>query len=298
MNVEEERASQRDVRLARARVPRGGAAQDERGWLRGEDRPGAPALRRRRSRRSPAPSGAERALARGASRACAAICSSWCAATARSAAGIEALVRGGARAADRARHAHARRRRQRPRQHPGPLQRPGDDGAGRGARWTASWRRSAQLGGVCSGEHGIGVTKLKYLEPELRGRARGLPARGRPRGDDEPRQARRTSPPSSWVFTPSFNLLELEARILRHGKLEELALKIANCVRCGKCKPDCCVFYPARGMFFHPRNKNLAIGVAHRGAALRRAARSARRASSCCATSRRWPTTAPSATSA
>jgi Fe-S oxidoreductase len=63
-----------------------------------------------------------------------------------------------------------------------------------------------------------------------------------------------------YIFTPSFNLLELEARILQHGQLEELSRKIAHCVRCGKCKPDCCVFYPARGMFFHPRNKNLAIG--------------------------------------
>jgi len=63
------------------------------------------------------------------------------------------------------------------------------------------------------------------------------------------------------IFTPSFNLLELEARILEHGQLEELARRIAHCVRCGKCKPDCCVFHPARGMFFHPRNKNLAIGA-------------------------------------
>ena len=62
------------------------------------------------------------------------------------------------------------------------------------------------------------------------------------------------------IFTPSFNLLELEARILQHGQLEELARSIAHCVRCGKCKPDCCVYHPARGMFFHPRNKNLAIG--------------------------------------
>ncbi len=62
------------------------------------------------------------------------------------------------------------------------------------------------------------------------------------------------------IFTPSFNLLELEARILQHGQLEELSRKIAHCVRCGKCKVDCCVYYPARGMFYHPRNKNLAIG--------------------------------------
>jgi Fe-S oxidoreductase len=63
------------------------------------------------------------------------------------------------------------------------------------------------------------------------------------------------------IYTPSFNLLELEARILQHGQIEELAQRIATCVRCGKCKPDCCVFHPARGMFYHPRNKNLAIGA-------------------------------------
>jgi enolase len=45
------------------------------------------------------------------------------------------------------------------------------------------------------------------------------------------------------------------------NELGELAEKVATCVRCGKCKPDCCVFHPARGMFFHPRNKNLAIGA-------------------------------------
>jgi Fe-S oxidoreductase len=63
------------------------------------------------------------------------------------------------------------------------------------------------------------------------------------------------------IFTPSFNLLSLEARILQHGKLEELALRIAQCVRCGRCKPNCCVFYPARNLFYHPRGKNLAIGA-------------------------------------
>jgi len=115
------------------------------------------------------------------------------------------------------------------------------------------------LGGVVSGEHGIGVTKLKYLDPS--------------RLEDLARYRREVDPGGlmnpgkledlavlDQVFTPSFNLMELEARILKHGQLEELARKIAHCVRCGKCKPDCCVFHPARGMFYHPRNKNLAIG--------------------------------------
>ncbi len=116
------------------------------------------------------------------------------------------------------------------------------------------------LGGVVSGEHGIGVTKLRWWEPEHR---REL-AEYR-RGVD-PRDLMNPGKLSDLesldhVFTPSFNLLKLEARILQHGQLEALARKIATCVRCGKCKPDCCVFHPPRGMFYHPRNKNLAVGA-------------------------------------
>jgi FAD/FMN-containing dehydrogenase/Fe-S oxidoreductase len=116
------------------------------------------------------------------------------------------------------------------------------------------------LGGVVSGEHGIGVTKLKYLEPE---RIAELAAHRRevdPGGLMNPGKLEDLGVLDQ-IFTPSFNLLELEARILQHGQLEELAKSIAHCVRCGKCKPDCCVYHPARGMFFHPRNKNLAIGA-------------------------------------
>jgi FAD/FMN-containing dehydrogenase/Fe-S oxidoreductase len=115
------------------------------------------------------------------------------------------------------------------------------------------------LGGVVSGEHGIGITKLKYLEPE---RITELAAYRRevdPGGLMNPGKLEDYEV-LDYIFTPSFNLLELEARILQHGQLEELSHKIAHCVRCGKCKPNCCVYYPARGMFFHPRNKNLAIG--------------------------------------
>ncbi len=120
--------------------------------------------------------------------------------------------------------------------------------------------RVVALGGVVSGEHGIGVTKLKYLEPE---RIAELSAHRRevdPDGLMNPGKLDDLAVLDR-IFTPSFNLLELEARILQHGQLEELARAIAHCVRCGKCKADCCVYHPARGMFFHPRNKNLAIGA-------------------------------------
>ncbi|TRX01652.1 DUF3683 domain-containing protein [Candidatus Methylobacter oryzae] len=117
-----------------------------------------------------------------------------------------------------------------------------------------------EMGGVVSGEHGIGVTKLKYMEPE---RIAALSAHRRevdPAGLMNPGKLEDLDV-LKYIYTPSFNLLGLEARILRHGQLEELAKKIAHCVRCGKCKPDCGVFHPAGSLFYHPRNKNLAIGA-------------------------------------
>jgi FAD/FMN-containing dehydrogenase/Fe-S oxidoreductase len=120
--------------------------------------------------------------------------------------------------------------------------------------------RVAELGGVCSGEHGIGVTKLKYLDPARKAELAAYRATVDPQGVMNPGKLADLALLDR-IYTPSFNLLELEARILQHGQLEELATRIAGCIRCGKCKPDCCVYHPARGMFFHPRNKNLAIGA-------------------------------------
>jgi FAD/FMN-containing dehydrogenase/Fe-S oxidoreductase len=115
------------------------------------------------------------------------------------------------------------------------------------------------LGGVVSGEHGIGVTKLKYVDPDIIARLSSYRKEVDPHGLMNPGKLEDYQA-LGHIFTPSFNLLELEADILQHGQLEELSRKIAHCVRCGKCKPDCCVYHPGRGMFFHPRNKNLAIG--------------------------------------
>lgn len=117
-----------------------------------------------------------------------------------------------------------------------------------------------RLGGVCSGEHGIGVTKLRYLDPARVAELRRYRAGVDPAGTMNPGKLD-DLPASLSVFTPSFNLLELEARILTFAGLEELAGKVATCVRCGRCKADCCVFHPAKGLHYHPRNKNLAIGA-------------------------------------
>ena len=116
-----------------------------------------------------------------------------------------------------------------------------------------------KLGGVVSGEHGIGVTKLKYLDQDILDQLAAHRRDVDPQGIMNPGKLEDLTV-LDHLFTPSFNLLELEARILRHGQLEELAKKIAHCVRCGKCKPDCCMFHPSGSLFYHPRNKNLAIG--------------------------------------
>ncbi|MBN1379947.1 MAG: DUF3683 domain-containing protein [Gammaproteobacteria bacterium] len=119
--------------------------------------------------------------------------------------------------------------------------------------------KTVELGGVVSGEHGIGITKIKYLDQNIIDELTAYRKEIDPDGMMNPEKLTSKSILNK-VFTPSFNLLELEARILKRGNLENLAHKIAHCVRCGKCKADCCVFHPAQNMFFHPRNKNLAIG--------------------------------------
>ncbi|MDD2465426.1 MAG: DUF3683 domain-containing protein [Desulfobulbus sp.] len=119
--------------------------------------------------------------------------------------------------------------------------------------------KAVTLGGVVSGEHGIGITKMKFLDAQLVDELSVYRREIDPRGVMNP--GKLLDPDIiDKVFTPSFNLLELEARILQHGSLETLASKISQCIRCGKCKADCCVFYPGSSLFFHPRNKNLAIG--------------------------------------
>ncbi len=114
------------------------------------------------------------------------------------------------------------------------------------------------LGGVVSGEHGIGFTKLKYLDAQKLKDLADYRSQVDPQHIMNPGKLDDLEIPEK-VFASSFNLLGLEARILRHGSLEILAEKISKCIRCGRCKPDCCVFSPAENLFFHPRNKNLAI---------------------------------------
>jgi FAD/FMN-containing dehydrogenase/Fe-S oxidoreductase len=118
--------------------------------------------------------------------------------------------------------------------------------------------KTVDLGGVVSGEHGIGFTKIKHLDPDRMAALKAYLQTADP--DDLINPGKLTDVGvAERVFTPSFNLIELEARILRYGRLEQLVEKISQCVRCGRCKTGCCVFYPGGNLFYHPRNKNLAL---------------------------------------
>jgi FAD/FMN-containing dehydrogenase/Fe-S oxidoreductase len=118
--------------------------------------------------------------------------------------------------------------------------------------------KASDLEGVVSGEHGIGFTKIKHLDADLLDEFRAYKRKADP--DDVINPGKLTDPGvADQVYTPSFDLIEIEARILRYGRLEQLAEKISQCVRCGRCKTSCCVFYPGGNLFYHPRNKNLAL---------------------------------------
>ncbi|OGR17535.1 MAG: FAD-linked oxidase [Desulfobacterales bacterium GWB2_56_26] len=119
--------------------------------------------------------------------------------------------------------------------------------------------KAVELGGVVSGEHGIGITKMKFLEEARLDELRVYRKEVDPQGIMNPGMLNDPAIIDK-VFTPSFNLLELEAKILQYGSLAQLSSMISKCIRCGKCMPVCCVYHPGSNIFMHPRNKNMVIG--------------------------------------
>jgi FAD/FMN-containing dehydrogenase/Fe-S oxidoreductase len=121
-------------------------------------------------------------------------------------------------------------------------------------------RLARSLGGVISGEHGIGITKLEYLEP----------------GEIEPFRAYKQAidPEGRFnagkllaggdlanAYTPSFSLIGAESLILEQSDLSGVSDSIKDCLRCGKCKPVCATHVPAANLLYSPRNKILATSL-------------------------------------
>ncbi|MDO8206441.1 MAG: DUF3683 domain-containing protein [Gallionella sp.] len=116
------------------------------------------------------------------------------------------------------------------------------------------------LGGVISGEHGIGITKYDYLEADEIAPFIAY----KQRVDPEGRFNKGKLLPGSNLdraYTPSFNLMELESLILEKSELGEIADSIKDCLRCGKCKPVCTTHVPRANLLYSPRNKILATSL-------------------------------------
>ncbi|MEO8627006.1 MAG: FAD/FMN-binding oxidoreductase [Betaproteobacteria bacterium] len=116
------------------------------------------------------------------------------------------------------------------------------------------------LGGVISGEHGIGITKLDYLEPEQVAAFVAFKQSVDPHGRFN---AGKLLPGANLqrAYTPSFSLLEQESLILERSEIGAISDSIKDCLRCGKCKPVCSTHVPRANLLYSPRNKILASSL-------------------------------------
>jgi FAD/FMN-containing dehydrogenase/Fe-S oxidoreductase len=141
------------------------------------------------------------------------------------------------------------------------------------------------LGGVISGEHGIGITKLEFLtDAELQPFA-DYKARVDPEGRFNKGKLLRNQERSVTVnaglggentinstlapvfadltnaYTPSFGLMGHESLIMQQSDIGAIADSVKDCLRCGKCKPVCATHVPRANLLYSPRNKILATSL-------------------------------------
>ncbi len=116
------------------------------------------------------------------------------------------------------------------------------------------------LGGVISGEHGIGLTKIRYLDDAALDAFSQYKQKVDPKGRFNRGKLLRGSGLEN-AYTPSLRLVQQEALLLEASELGELNNDIRNCLRCGKCKPVCTTHVPRANLLYSPRNKILATGI-------------------------------------
>ena len=116
------------------------------------------------------------------------------------------------------------------------------------------------LDGVISGEHGIGITKLEFLEPEEIQAFRDYKQRIDPEGRFNKGKLLEGGD-LRHAYTPSFGLMGAESLILQQSDIGSIADSIKDCLRCGKCKPVCATHVPRANLQYSPRNKILATSL-------------------------------------
>ena len=124
-----------------------------------------------------------------------------------------------------------------------------------------------RLGGVISGEHGIGITKLEFLTDEELAPFAAYKAQVDPEGRFNKGKLLRGTATESRAsdlraaYTPSFGLMGHESLIMQRSEIGAISDSIKDCLRCGKCKPVCATHVPRANLLYSPRNKILATSL-------------------------------------
>jgi FAD/FMN-containing dehydrogenase/Fe-S oxidoreductase len=121
-------------------------------------------------------------------------------------------------------------------------------------------RLARDLGGVISGEHGIGITKLEFLRDEEIRPFRDYKNRIDPEGRFNKGKLMPGADLSD-AYTPSFALLGVESLIMEQSAIGGISNMIKDCLRCGKCKPVCSTHVPRANLLYSPRNKILGVSL-------------------------------------
>ena len=121
-------------------------------------------------------------------------------------------------------------------------------------------RLAKSLDGVISGEHGIGITKLQYLDPHEVEAFRSYKEKCDPQGRFNAGKLLAGGDLRN-AYTPSFSLLGAESLIMEQAETGSIADSIKDCLRCGKCKPVCATHVPRANLLYSPRNKILATSL-------------------------------------
>lgn len=116
------------------------------------------------------------------------------------------------------------------------------------------------LDGVISGEHGIGITKMEYLDQATIDTFTAYKNKVDPNGHFNKGKLLMGSGLEN-AYTPSFGLLEQESIIMEQSAIGEIADDISDCLRCGKCKPVCTTHVPRANLLYSPRNKILGTSL-------------------------------------
>ncbi len=119
---------------------------------------------------------------------------------------------------------------------------------------------AGDLDGVISGEHGIGITKMEFLDDSIIAAFTDYKLKVDPHGHFNKGKLMAGSGLER-AYTPSYSLLEQESIIMEQSAIGEIADSISDCLRCGKCKPVCATHVPRANLLYSPRNKILATSL-------------------------------------